>query len=83
MDLAFNILVIILSAALFIFLVIAIVASVFVVKLVGQLRNTAEQGSHIADRAGELTDTIVDSARTHSFLKTVSGLVSAVKGFKK
>jgi predicted PurR-regulated permease PerM len=82
MDVAFNILVIILSTALFIFLVIAIVAIIFVVKLVGQLRNIAEKGSHIADKAGELTDTIVDSAKTHSFIKTVGGLVSAVKKFK-
>lgn len=83
MDIAFNILVIILSSALFIFLVIAIVAAIFVVKLVGQLRNIAEKGSQIAEKASEFTDTIVDSARTHSFLKAIGGLVSAVKGFKK
>lgn len=82
MNLAFEILVIILSAALFVLLVIAIVATVFVVKLVRQLRNIAEKGSQIADKAEELTETIVDGAKTHSFIKTVSGLVSAVKKFK-
>lgn len=82
MELAFNILVIILSTALFVFLVIAIVAAVFVVKLVGQLRGIAEQGSHIAEKAGELTDTIVDSAKTHSFIKAVGGLVSTIRKFK-
>lgn len=82
MNVAFEILVIILSLALFVFLVIAIVAIVFVVKLVGQLRDIAEKGSQIAEKAGELTDTIVDSARAHSFLKAIGGLVAAVKKFK-
>lgn len=82
MDTAFNILVIILSAALFIFLLIAIVATIFVVKLVRQLRAIAEKGSHIADKAGELTDTIVDSAKTHSFVKAVGGLISTIRKFK-
>lgn len=83
MDLAFNIIVIILSVTLFIFLVIGIVAAVFVVKFVGQLRIIAEKGSHIAEKAGELTDTIVDSARTHSFVKAVGGLISTIKKFKQ
>jgi len=83
MDTAFNILVIILSAALFVFLVIAIVATLFVVRLVKQLREIAAKGNEIAERASEFTETIVDSARTHSFLKAIGGLVSAVKGFKK
>lgn len=83
MDTAFNIIVIILSSALFIFLVIAIVATAFVIRLVGQLRDIAAKGNEIAEKASEITDTIVDSARTHSFLKAIGGLVSAVKSFKK
>ncbi len=82
MDTAFNILVIVLSVTLFIFLVIAIIAAVFVVKFVGQLRVIAARGSHIAEKAGELTDAIVDSARAHSFVKAVGGLVSTIKKFK-
>lgn len=82
MDQAFTILVIILSVTLFIFLVISIVATVFIVKFVRQLRDIAEKGSHIAEKAGELTDTIVDSAKAHSFVTAISGLVGAVKKFK-
>ena len=83
MDTAFNILVIILSTALFVLLVIAIVATIFVMRLVNQLRGIAAKGNEIAEKASEFTDTIVDSARTHSFLKAIGGIVSAVKGFKK
>lgn len=83
MDTAFNIIVIILSVTLFVFLVLGIIAVALVVKFVGQLRMIAAKGSHIAEKASELTDTIVDSARTHSFVKAVGGLISTVKKFKE
>ena len=79
---AFNIIVIILSSALFVFLVLGIIAAVFIVKLVKQLRSIAESGKHIASQAENLTSNIVQSAATGSFISAVGKLVSVIKKFK-
>ena len=82
MENAFNIIVLILSGSLFVFLVLAIIATVYVVKLVKQLRSIAESGKHIASQAENLTSNIVQSAATGSFISAVSKLVSVIKKFK-
>ena len=82
MENAFNIIVLILSGSLFVFLVLAIIATVYVVKLVKQLRSIAESGKHIASQAENLTSNIVQSAATGSFISAVGKLVSVIKKFK-
>ena len=83
MNEAFNIIVIILSLALAVFLTVAIVAVVFVVKLVKQLRAIAASGQHIASQAEDLTTSVVQSVSTGSLIRSVTGLVSAIRKFKK
>lgn len=79
---AFQILVIILSSVLGVFLVLAIIAVIFILKLIKELRAIAEKGNAIALKAESLTTTLVDSVSTSHFLKAVTGLVSAVRKFK-
>ena len=79
---AFQILVIILSSVLGVFLVLAIIAVIFILKLIKELRAIAEKGNAIALKAESLTTTLVDSVSTSHFLKAFTGLVSAVRKFK-
>lgn len=71
MNTAFDVIAIILSSFLFIFLVLSTVAIVTVLKLVKSLRSVVAKGEHIVDNAEELTDTLRRNAGAVNLLKLV------------
>ncbi len=79
MEQAFHILVIILSAALFVLLVLAIIATVFVVKLVKKLRGIVEVGDSIAHKAERAVDNVAASVSATNIITTIGKIVSFVK----
>ena len=69
MNTAFDVIVIILSVTLFIFLVLSIIVLSLVYKLVSQLRVIVAKGEHIVDNAEELADTLRRNAGAVSIVK--------------
>lgn len=80
---AFDILVIILSAALFIFLIIAIIAGIFVVKLVKSLRHIADRGVLIVDKAEQTVATIQQSASVAGVANALGSIAALFRKSKK
>lgn len=69
MEQAFNILVVILSSLLAIFLIIAIIVGVLVYKLVKSVRQVVDKGEHLVASAGEFTDTFRRNATAAGLAK--------------
>jgi cell division septal protein FtsQ len=69
MDTAFEIIVIILSTFLFIFLVLSIIVLTMLRKLIAQLKGVVAKGEHIVDNAEDLTDTLRRNAGAVSIVK--------------
>ena len=82
MEHAFQILVIVLSSVLGIFLIVAIIAIVMVVKLVKELRTIVKTGNAIASKAEALTSNLAEGVAASNFVRIVTGLVKAVRKFK-
>jgi hypothetical protein len=80
---AFDILVIVLSVALFILLIIAIVASIFIIKLVKSLRHIADRGVLIVDKAEETVDTIRQSASVAGVANALGSIAALFRKSKK
>ena len=81
---AFQILVIILSILLGVFLVISIVVGVLTYKLVKSLRDIAAKGGAIVDRAEEIGQTLAKNAGAVGLLKMlVKFIVTAQKARRK
>lgn len=68
---AFEILVIVLSVLLGIFLIISIVVAVLAYKLVKSLREVASKGGQIVDRAEEIGHAFVKNAGAASMVKMI------------
>lgn len=79
MNTTFDVLVIVLSSLLAIFLIIAIACIVLVYKLLKALRRVAEKGEHLVDSAEELGETLKRNANVVSIVKSLAGLVSKHK----
>lgn len=71
MNTAFDVLVIILSSLLGIFLILSIVVLVLVMKLVGSLRAVVAKGEHLVDSAEELGETFKRNAGGVALLRLV------------
>lgn len=69
MNTAFDVIVIILSVFLFIYLVLSVVVLSMVLKLVKSLRAVVAKGEHIVDSAEELTDTLRRNAGAVNLIK--------------
>lgn len=80
---AFDILVIILSTALFILLIISIVAGVFIVKLVKALRHIAEKGALIADKAEQTVESLQYNANIAGMANAFKSIFSLFRKSKK
>lgn len=78
MNTAFDIIVIILSSFLFIFLVLSIVCTVLVLKLVSQVRGIVAKGEHLVDTAEELGETLKRNAGAVGLLKVVMNVVKTL-----
>ena len=83
MNTAFDVLVIVLSCLLGIFLIISIVAAILVVKLVGSIRAIVAKGEQIVDSAEALSETLREHASAVSIVKLVTNLVSGMSGSKR
>lgn len=83
MENAFEIIVVILSAVLFVFLVIAIVATVYVVKLVKALRALAERGEVLVEKVESVGDTIRENASAVGLLRIVTSAVRMISKAKR
>jgi len=79
MNTTFDILVIVLSSLLGIFLIISIVTAVLVYKLVKALRGVVAKGEHLVDSAEEIGEALRRNAGAVSLLKMVMKFVSKVK----
>jgi cell division septal protein FtsQ len=75
MNTAFNIIVIILSATLFIFLVLSIVVMGMVVKLVKSLRQIVAKGEQLVDSAEAIGDTLRRNAGAVNVARILMGFV--------
>lgn len=82
---AFEILVVVLSTLLGIFLILAIIIAVLVYKLVKSLREVAEKGGEMVDRVEEIGQTFVKNAGAVGLLKMLVKFIATankVKGRK-
>jgi predicted PurR-regulated permease PerM len=78
---AFEILVIILSTFLAIFLLLAIIVLTGIIKLVKQVRHITEKAEEVIDNVEEASELFKKSASTLTFANLVSNIVSKVNEF--
>jgi hypothetical protein len=83
MNTAFDVLVIVLSSLLGIFLIIAITTAVLVLKLVKSVRQVVQKGEQLVDSAEALGDVFKRNAGAVGVLKLVMRFVSAMNKAKK
>lgn len=79
---SYDILVIILSVTLAIFLVLAIVATISMIKLISSVRRIAAKGEQVIDTAEQAAETFAKAAGPISFIKAVSNIVDTVHKHK-
>jgi len=82
MNTAFNILVIVLSSLLGVFLILSIVAVSMVLKLIKGLRQIVAKGEHFVDNAEQLGETLRANAGAVGIVRTLLKFVT-VMGDKK
>jgi len=83
MNTTFDVLVIVLSCLLALFLIISIISAVLVLKLIKALRSIVAKGEHLVDSAEALGDTLKANAGAVGILRLVMKFVSAVNKSKK
>lgn len=80
---SYDILVIILSTFLALFLALAITATILIIKLLNTLRAVAAKGEHIVDTAADSVDEVTEAFRRNAnavnILKIFSNFVSKDK----
>lgn len=79
MNTTFDVLVIVLSCLLGIFLIISIITSVLIYKLVKALRAVVAKGEHFVDSAEEIGEALRRNAGAVSLVKLLMKLVRKVK----
>lgn len=79
---AFEILVVILSVTLALFLLLAIVFVVSLIKLTKQIRQITEKAEGIVDEVGAASSFFRKSATTVTFASVVSNIVDKVTDYK-
>lgn len=75
----FKILVIVLSLALLVLLVCAILAAVLSIKVLKSIRNMAQSGEKLAEDARIIGDNIKDNANVIEAVKTIVGVIPFFK----
>lgn len=83
MNTTIDVLVIVLSSLLGIFLIVAIVAAVLVVKLVKSLRLVVAKGEHLVDSAEELGETFRRNAGAVGILRMLLKFMATVNKAKR
>jgi hypothetical protein len=79
MNTAFDVLVIVLSSLLGIFLILSIIAVALVLKLVGSLRKVVAKGEHFVDSAEEISETLKRNAGAVGVVKMLWKIINKVK----
>jgi len=69
MNTAFDVIVIILSAFLLVYLILSIIVLSMLLKLMKSLRQVVAKGEHLVDSAGEITDTLRRNAGAAALIK--------------
>jgi hypothetical protein len=85
MDTSFQILVIILSTALAVLLVLAIVIAVMTIKLMQQIRRISDKAEHViqnAEQAAQAFKSATGSMAIFKLVKNITSMVSKSKGKK-
>lgn len=83
MNTTFDVLVIVLSSLLGIFLIIAIVAAVLVLRLVKSLRAVAARGEHLVNSAEELGETLRRNAGAVGMIRMMMKFMNTVNKAKR
>lgn len=83
MNTTYDVLVIVLSSLLGIFLVLCIAAAVLVLKLVKSLRLVVAKGEHLVDSAEELGETFKRNAGAVGMLRMVMKFMNTVNKAKR
>jgi cell division protein FtsB len=78
MNNAEQIIVVLLGAALALFLLLAIIATVYVIQLVKALRSIASKAEHLVDSAESVTDMVKNTVGHLSLLRFVRSVVDLV-----
>ncbi len=83
MNTTFDVLVIVLSSLLGIFLILAVITTVVILKLVGSLRNVVAKGEHLVDTAVDsaegLSEAVRKNANAINLLKIITNVVGKAK----
>jgi hypothetical protein len=82
MNTTFDVLVIVLSCLLGIFLILAIITAVLILKLVSSLRSIVVKAEQLADDAGAIGETLRRNAAAFSVAKLFADFVGSVRGKK-
>lgn len=83
MNTTFDVLVIILSCLLGIFLIIAIISAVLALKLVKSLRLIVAKGEHLVDSAEELGETLKQNAGAVGMVRMLLKFMKTVNKAKR
>jgi len=83
MNTAFDVLVIILSSLLGIFLIIAIITSVLIYKLVKSVRRVVAKGEHFVDSAEAAAEMFKSAAAPAGAMRSLFNIIEVVTKHKK
>jgi hypothetical protein len=83
MNTAFNILVIVLSSLLGIFLILSIISAILILKLVKSLRAIVAKGEQLVDSAEALGETLKRNAGALGIMRLVMNFVNGMNKSKK
>ena len=83
MDSDTQTLVIITSSVLVVFLIIGIVALVYFIKLVKQLRRVTEHAENVVDSVEAAASTVQRAATPMAFLKVISNIIDGASRMRK
>lgn len=82
MELAFEIIVIILSVTLLTFLILSIILVSMVLKLIASIRLIVAKGEQLVDTAGAIGETLKQHAGAAGIVKTLMSFVSSLSNSK-
>lgn len=83
MNVAEWILVAFLSVALLVFLILAIILTVKLIKLSNEAREVIEKGQTIADKTGDIVDNVKSYTTARGIAKAVNSMYNTAKDIKK
>lgn len=83
MDTTFNVLVIVLSSLLGLFLILSIIVAVFVLKLVGSINRIVAKGEQVVDSAEAAAEMFKKASGPLGALRNLVNLVEVVSKHKK